>query len=54
MMPVNLMTKSVFGPQRSQLMCLLQSANYQFANFLNLEKGLLKRQINIPRTIEQV
>ena len=33
--------KSVSGPQWSQLMCLLQSANCQFANLLNLEKCLL-------------
>ena len=29
-----------YPPPRSQLICLLQSANCQFANFLNLEKGL--------------
>ena len=35
------MKRSGCKPQLYQLMCLLQSANSQFANFLNLEKGLL-------------
>ena len=35
------MKQSVSGPQCSQLLCLLHSANCQFAIFLNLEKGLL-------------
>ena len=41
MMSQTPMEESVSGPQMSQLLCLLQSANCQFANFLNLEKGLM-------------